>query len=107
MRWHLQPVLRVLATAFAAGLLLVLPGCGSTQPRVVPDVTGERLDVAEDTLDALGLRYETAGGGDFGIVVRSNWVVCAQSPPPDWVASRVLLTVTRSCSGCSAAEEQE
>jgi hypothetical protein len=61
-------------------------------------VTGEQLNVAEDTLDALGLRYETAGGGGFGIVVRSHWIVCEQSPPPDRVASSVVLTVARVCS---------
>lgn len=58
---------------------------------------GERLNVAEDTLDATGLRYQTAGGGDFGIVVRSHWTVCRQDPPPHTVTSSVLLTVARAC----------
>ena len=64
----------------------------------VPDVTGERLDLAQDTLDASGLRYRTEGGGAFGIVVRSHWFVCQQSPPPKTVATSVTLTVARSCS---------
>ena len=63
-------------------------------------MTGRRLDVAESTLDALGLRYHTAGGGTFGIVVRSHWIVCRQDPPPHTVATRVLLTVARSCVPC-------
>ncbi len=60
-------------------------------------MTGDRLDVAQDTLDAFGLRYETAGGGAFGIVVRSHWFVCEQYPAPKKVAKSVLLTVARSC----------
>ena len=76
----------------------VLTGCGEAQRRSVPNVTGEPLDVAEHTLDRAGLRYETSGGGAFGIVIRSNWTVCRQSPPPRRVASSVLLSVARSCS---------
>ena len=87
-------------TAALVGAALVLAGaaCGSTTPRRVPDVTGKRLDVAEDTLDALGLRYRTAGGGLFGIVVRSRWVVCEQVPRPRALATTVVLTVARSCA---------
>jgi beta-lactam-binding protein with PASTA domain len=86
------------AAAVVSGLVLVGTGCAAAHPRAVPDVTGQRLDVAEDTLDALGVHYQTAGGGAFGIVVRSHWVVCKQSPPPHRIASSVLLTVARSCS---------
>lgn len=78
-------------------VLLLAAGCGAAPRKAVPEVTGERLNVAEDTLDANGLRYRTAGGGIFGIVVRANWVVCEQSPPPHRIASTVLLTVARSC----------
>src|SRR5580765_2198472 len=88
---------RTAAAPLAAALLLVVAACGSTSPREVPDVTGKRLDVAEDTLDSVGLRYRTAGGGTFGVVVRSRWIVCAQSPGPHAVATGVLLTVARIC----------
>jgi beta-lactam-binding protein with PASTA domain len=91
-------MLRYSAAALAAVLLLVGTACGSTRPRPVPDVTGKRLDVAEDTLDALGLRYRTAGGGAFGIIVRSHWYVCEQTPSPKAVATTVALTVARSCA---------
>ena len=88
-----------LATALVAvALVLAAVACGSTTPRKVPDVTGKRLDVAEDTLDVLGLRYRTAGGGVFGIVVRSRWVVCGQAPRPRTPATTVVLTVARSCT---------
>jgi hypothetical protein len=93
-----ESVNRLAAPFLAAALLVGATACGSTRPRPVPNVTGERLDVAEDTLDALGLRYRTAGGGTFGIVVRSNWLVCRQLPAPRHVASTVLLTVARSCT---------
>jgi beta-lactam-binding protein with PASTA domain len=86
------------ATALCAALLVAGTACGSTQPAAVPDVTGKRLDVAEDTLDAAGLRYRTAGGGAFGIIVRSHWYVCEQTPPPTALATHVTVTVARSCS---------
>lgn len=74
-----------------------LTGCGNTQRRHVPNVIGLQLNTAEDQLDALGLHYETSGGGTFGIVLRSNWTVCRQSPAPHRVASTVHLSVARSC----------
>jgi PASTA domain/RDD family len=92
MRVHLIPAAVVL------GLVLVGTACSAAHPKRVPDVTDQRLDVAEDTLDALGVPYETAGGGVFGIVMRSHWVVCKQSPPAHRIASSVLLVVARSCS---------
>ena len=69
------------AVVFSA-LALLLAGCGSTEPKAVPDVSGRSLDVAEDTLDRAGLRYDAVGGGAFGIVVRSHWTVCKQNPAP-------------------------
>ena len=87
-----------LAALAAVALVLAATACAQTAPRAVPNLTGQRLDVAEDTLDALGLRYRTAGGGTFGIVVRSHWIVCRQDPPPRTVASTVLLTVARTCA---------
>lgn len=88
------------AAALAAALVLVGTACGSTRASAVPDVTGKRLDVAEDTLDAAGLRYRTVGGGAFGVIVRSRWIVCEQSPPPATVAASVTLTVARSYDCC-------
>lgn len=82
----------------AAAAVVLLSGCGNTQPHAVPRVVGESLDVAENRLDAAGLRYSTTGGGDFGIVIRSNWVVCRQRPAAKHKATSVLLHVARSCS---------
>ena len=85
------------AATVALGLLLAGAACGSTRARPVPDVTGEQLGSAEDTLDAAGLRYKAVGGGTFGIVVRSRWTVCRQSPAPKTRAKSVTLFVARSC----------
>lgn len=63
----------------------------------VPNLVGERLDVAEDKLDQLGLSYKEIGGGTFGIVVRSNWTVCQTEPASGGAAARVRLIVDREC----------
>ena len=98
-------MIRFTAALVGAVLLLAGTACGPTRARAVPDVTGQRLDIAEDTLDELDLRYHTAGGGAFGIVVRSHWVVCEQDPPPGTVARSVLLTVARSCAWPDASDD--
>jgi beta-lactam-binding protein with PASTA domain len=82
----------------ALGLLLTGAACGSTRTAAVPDVIGNQLNAAEDTLDAAGLRYRTVGGGTFGILVRSRWTVCRQSPAPKTRAKSVTLFVARSCT---------
>jgi hypothetical protein len=85
-------------------LLLVvagaLSGCGGTpEPKRVPELRGERLDLAEHRLEAIGLDWEEFGGGNLGILVRSNWVVCTQEPLPGKRATTVRLIVDRACPG--------
>jgi beta-lactam-binding protein with PASTA domain len=46
----------------------------------VPDVVGQRLDVARDRLEREGFAVKRSGGGLFGVVVESNWQVRAQTP---------------------------
>jgi beta-lactam-binding protein with PASTA domain len=78
--------------------IALLAGCGGEpEPKAVPDVRGERLDVAEEHLDHAGLAYEELGGGTFGIVVRSRWRVCEQEPAPGVRATEVRLIVGRHC----------
>jgi hypothetical protein len=89
--------MRVKSGLISAASVLALAGCGSNEPKVVPDVRHERLDVAEERLDGLGLGYEEVGGGAFGIVVRSEWQVCQQEPPPGKKAGKVRLIVDRYC----------
>lgn len=83
--------------ACAAALLLTAAGCGASAHNV-PDVTGDRLDVAQSRLDDNGLDYEVVGGGVLGVVVRSHWQVCEQNPPPGARAKSVELVVERSCA---------
>ena len=86
----------------AAALVLAATGCGSTRVAPVPNVTGERLDVAKDTLDGAGLDSEVTGGGAFGVIVESHWRVCEQHPDPGVRAASVELIVARSCPGTTA-----
>jgi hypothetical protein len=78
----------------------VLAGCGGkAEPKRVPDLRGQPLDLAEHRLEAIGLDWEEFGGGNLGILVRSNWIVCAQEPLPGKRATTVRLVVDRGCPG--------
>jgi len=78
------------------GLVALLVGCGQTvQPKKVPNLRGERLDFAEERLEARGLEWEEIGGGTFGVIVRSHWYVRDQIPAPGKKAATVRLFVER------------
>jgi beta-lactam-binding protein with PASTA domain len=80
-------------------VIFVVAGCGETaKPKHVPDVRGQRLDLAEDRLDARGLDWEEIGGGTLGIVIRSHWWVCDQQPAPGTLGRTVKLVVERECA---------
>ena len=83
--------------ALAIVSALAATGCGGGDRAVVPDVAGERLDVAVEELEDEGLAYEVIGGGAFGVVVKSNWRVCSQEPAGGATARSVELVVARSC----------
>jgi beta-lactam-binding protein with PASTA domain len=83
-----------------ASVVLLLAGCGgTTEPKRVPDLRGQRLDLAEDRLEARGLDWEEIGGGSLGIVIRSHWRVCDQEPMPGRLGRTVKLVVDRECPG--------
>jgi beta-lactam-binding protein with PASTA domain len=89
----------VMRKALPLAAILVLAGCGGTaQPKRVPDLRGQRLDLAEDRLDARGLDWEEIGGGTLGIVIRSHWWVCDQQPAPGTFGVTVKLVVERECA---------
>ena len=48
---------------------------------VMPDLVGQKLDVAQETLDRRGMDHETVGGV-LGVVVPSVFEVCETEPAP-------------------------
>ena len=100
--------------AILAGGLVVLLGltsCGSGEEEVtlMPDVTGRQLDIALTDIKTAGFEEEVEvdGGGTFGIIDKSNWDVCKQSPAAGKpVKFAPLLTVDRSCDDESDSDSQ-
>ncbi|MGZ4269282.1 MAG: PASTA domain-containing protein [Solirubrobacteraceae bacterium] len=85
-----------IAGGFLAGVLLVAI-LGGAQPAYkertltvaarptgteVPTLVGERLDRALDELQRAGLKGDVQGGGLFGVLDETNWVVSGQNPSP-------------------------
>lgn len=90
--------LTFLATVFA--IALPLTGCSDDEPVSMPDVVGKRLDVAVSDVERAGFddEVEVLGGGTFGIVDESNWVVCSQEPANGTeITTAPRFTVDRSC----------
>lgn len=67
---------------------------GTDNAAVMPDVTGRQLDVALDDIKQTGFddEVEVVGGGTFGIVDKSNWQVCEQSPAAGQAVTAPRLT---------------
>lgn len=74
------------------------PGATVVKLVAVPDVTGQRLDIAETRMKQLGFLTERKGGGLFGVRVVSNWDVATEDPVAGTMlqqGSTVQLHVTR------------
>lgn len=92
--------MRALRLAVAVVVLMGFAGCGSGENPVMPDVEGNKLDVAKSAIKAAGFEDEVKvdGGGVFGVIRESNWEVCDQSPAAgEAVSDAPRLTVDRSC----------
>lgn len=80
----LIPVIGVLASLVVAALASTSASAMTSLPAAsrvtVPKLHCYRLDRAEDALHRRGLKVRERGGGIFGIVVKSNWVVTSQNP---------------------------
>lgn len=75
----------------------------------MPNVTGERLDVAKSDIEHAGFKndVDVVGGGTFGVLVESNWVVCEQSPAAGTnLAGTPRLVVDRSCDNGTATPSE-
>lgn len=98
--------MHVVRIAAAFVLVLGLAGCGSGQDTVMPDVEGQKLDVALSDIKRAGFaeEVEVLGGGLLGIIDKSNWQVCDQLPEPGEVVTVApRLTVDRSCGDATPA----
>lgn len=65
--------------ALAGGITGVAEARSSAR-RVPSGLTGHKLSAVENKLDAKGIGFKTVGGGLFGIVIKSDWGVCATEP---------------------------
>ena len=98
--------MRALGWVVALLVVLSLAACGSHKDKVMPNVTGEKLDAAKSDIKNAGFddKVKVVGGGLFGVVVDSNWVVCAQAPAAGQsLTGTPQLTVDRSCDNGAAA----
>ena len=96
--------------AIASALVLGLGACGADEPLVMPDVTGEQLDVALSDIERAGFddEPEVLGCGMFGVVDESNWTVCEQEPTAKKeISEKPRLTVERSCEEDDSEDEPE
>lgn len=91
----------VVRVGLVMAVVVLVAACGDATAHRVPRVVGADLDKAESTLDRAGLDHDTEGGGLFGIVERSNWVVCEQRPAAGAKATSVTLIVERECDSPS------
>lgn len=95
--------------AWTALALVVLTGCGEDEVVVMPDVTDARLDLALSDIERAGFgdEVEVVGGGVFGVVDESNWVVCEQTPASgEGIGEAPRLVVDRSCDSGEPEEPQ-
>lgn len=93
-------------------LIASMAGCGSDDPIAMPDVTGQKLDVAYDKIKNAGFddkdKVKVEGGGLFGVVVESNWTVCEQQPAAGKnISEDPSLIVDRSCDNDVEKTEEE
>jgi hypothetical protein len=103
--------MNVLRLVIGFALVVGLAACGGSKQNaspktVMPDVKGRQLDVALSDIKRAGFKdkVDVSGGGTFGIVEKSNWKVCEQSPAArQAITTAPRLTVDRSCDDAATA----
>lgn len=102
--------MRRLAVTFAVfTVTLLLAGCSDEGAATMPDFVGKSLDVAISDVERAGINdeVEVLGGGMFGVLDESNWMVCSQEPENGAdVSSAPRLTVDRTCASAGVPSEQ-
>lgn len=72
------------APVILALVTCLLAGCGSDAKPPGPDVRGQSLPAAEQTLKKAGIAYSVkAEDGLFGVLVEQDWQVCSESKVND------------------------
>lgn len=103
--------MRALRMVVLSFVIVGAAACSSSAPQqmgksTMPNVTGQRLDIAEGNLQRAGVdpnNLTIIGGGTFGVVVKSAWQVCAQSPAAGRpTTSAPQLTIARICPAGNA-----
>jgi hypothetical protein len=100
---------RLAVTSAAFAVTLLLAGCSGASTVTMPDVVGQRLDVALSDVERAGIddKVEVLGGGMFGVVDESNWTVCTQEPENGTeVSAAPRLTVDRTCDSDIAPSKE-
>lgn len=91
-----------LAALSAFTMLLTLSACGGVSAESAPELIGKRLDIAKSDLEGLGVDEENiqvVGGGTFGALDESNWIVCDQEPEAgEELSDTPRLLIDRTCA---------
>jgi hypothetical protein len=81
--------------------LVTISACGGSASELTPKLAGKRLDVAKSDLRAAGIEsenVEVVGGGTFGALDESNWLVCDQEPEAGVeISDNPRLLIEREC----------
>lgn len=92
------------AIALSLAIAALLASCSSNEgsiDKLMPNVAGQRLDVARSNLNKVGLNdrdaIEIVGGGAQGTIDESAWTVCDQDPAEGAALDAVRLLIDRSC----------
>ena len=99
---------RPIVTLIAVAVSLLVAGCAGGSAITMPNVVGKGLDVAISDVKRAGINkeVEVLGGGMFGIVDKSNWIVCSQEPQDGAkVSSAPRLKVDRTCASGGTPSE--
>lgn len=112
--WLVAAILALAATACSTSKSSpgksASPTSASAAAKTMPNVTGQKLDKAENAIVTAGCdpdKVKEIGGGKLGIVIKSNWTVCSQVPAAgEPLPATPQLTVKRSCASGSTAPSQ-
>jgi hypothetical protein len=96
-----SPIVMLRAACVLLAVVVSVTACGGSTSDLTPKVVGKRLDIAKSDLESVGVEedaIEVVGGGTFGAIDESNWIVCDQEPEAGVELSREpRLLIDRNC----------